>query len=261
MGKEKIRDIRKETFTLPMPFSRYRILLFPSAMNLISTAAPGCTISNYFVFCSLFKPFTLTTMKTCLPITYGLALLLLWGCGTNEEEQEAPKNSLEAIQQMADKAQEMQNKEPVDPVDFRQLKDLLPAEAAGLTRKEATGEKSGAMGFVISQAEGRYENSDGSSSVEVEIMDTGGMGGMALMGMAAWTMTEVDKETTTGYERTTRIGNYKAFEKYDNDGKYGELNIIVADRYIVNVKGNNVDMDQMKKSLDNLDMDKLSALK
>lgn len=84
----------------------------------------------------------------------GLLVLLLWSCGSKEEEQEKeePKNAMEAIQQMADKAKEMQEKGPVDPVDFRSLKELLPSEAAGLERTEATGEKNGAMGFSISQA-------------------------------------------------------------------------------------------------------------
>jgi hypothetical protein len=193
--------------------------------------------------------------------TYALALLLCWSCGSTEEAREEPNNSFEAIQQMTEKAGQMQNQEPVDPVDFRVLKELLPTKAGGLSLKDAMGEKSGAMGFVISQAEGRYENGDGSSSVEVEIIDTGGIGGMALMGMAAWTMVEVDKETKTGYERTTRFGKYKGFEKYEKDGQYGELNLIVADRYILNVKGSNIGIDDLKSTLKDMDLDRLAALK
>ncbi|MPR33207.1 hypothetical protein [Salmonirosea aquatica] len=190
----------------------------------------------------------------------GLLVLALWGCGGKEEEQEKeePKNAMEAIQQMADKAKEMQEKGPVDPVDFRSLKELLPSEAAGLDRTEATGEKNGAMGFSISQAQGKYEKDD--SRIEVDIVDTGGVGGMAMMGMAAWAMAEVDKETASGYEKTTRINGMKAYEKYDNDGKDGEINVIVADRFVVNVKGRNVTMDQIKDTLDDLDLDKLAKL-
>lgn len=190
-----------------------------------------------------------------------LLVATLWSCGGKEEEQatKEPKNAMEAIQQMADKAQEMQEKGPVDPVDFRSLKELLPASAAGLERTEATGEKNGAMGYGISQAQGRYEKED--ASVEVEIMDTGGVGGMAMMGMAAWAMADVDKETATGYEKTTRINGMKAFEKYDNQSKDGEINVIVGDRFVVNVKGRNVTMDQMKDTLGDMDLAKLAALK
>lgn len=186
--------------------------------------------------------------------------LMLNGCGNKEEEQqeEEPKNAMDAIQQMAKKAEEMQGKEPVDPIDFRKLKEMLPADAAGLERTEATGEKNGVMGFTLSQAEGKYQKDD--ASIEIQILDTGGVGGMALMGMAAWTMAEVDKETSTGYEKTTRINGKKAFEKYDNEGKDGELNVIVSDRFIVNVKGRNVTMDQLKDTLDDLDLDKLAKM-
>lgn len=190
-----------------------------------------------------------------------LLVLVLWSCGGKEEEQakEEPKNAMEAIQQMADKAQEMQDKPPVDPVDFRSLKELLPANAAGMERTEATGEKNGTMGFSISQAQSKYEKDD--ATMEVEIMDTGGVGGMAMMGMAAWAMADVDKETATGYEKTTRINGMKAFEKYDNESKDGEINVIVGDRYVVNVKGRNVTMDQIKSTLGDLDTDKLAKLK
>ncbi|TDB64092.1 hypothetical protein [Arundinibacter roseus] len=185
--------------------------------------------------------------------------ILLWNCGGKEEEQkEEPKNAFEAMQQMAEKAEEMQKKGPVDPVDFRSLKELLPENAGGMTRTEATGEKNGAMGFSISQAQGQYSNEE--SSIEIELMDTGGIGGMGMMGLAAWTIAEVDKETATGYEKTTRIDGNKAFEKYDNERKNGELNIIVADRFVVNVKGRNVTMDQLKDTLGDIDLDKLGGL-
>ena len=184
----------------------------------------------------------------------------LWSCGGSEEKKEVeePKNAMEAIQQMADKAKEMQEKGPVDPVDFRKLKEMLPSRAGGLERTEATGEKNGAMGFSISQAEAKYER--GETNMEVNIVDTGGVGGMAMMGMAAWAMAEVDKETATGYEKTTTIDGHKAYEKYDNEGKDGELNVIVGDRFIVTVKGRNVSMDQMKDTLDDVDLSKLAKM-
>lgn len=187
-------------------------------------------------------------------------VLTLSNCGGKEEEQaEQPKNAMDAIQQMAQKAEEMQNREPVDPVDFRELKELLPSDAAGLERIEATGEKTGAMGFTISQAEAKYKKED--ANIEVQILDTGGVGGMAMMGLAAWTMAEVDRETASGYEKTTRFEGHKAFEKYDNNRQDGELNLIVGDRYIVNVKGRNVSMDQLKGTLNELDLNKLAAMK
>jgi type II secretory pathway pseudopilin PulG len=170
-----------------------------------------------------FLPNKLIYSKETTLMIGSMLAFALNSCGGNEKEQkeEEPANALEAIQQMAKEAEEMQNKEPVEPIDFRKLKELLPATAAGLSRTEATGKKNGAMGFSFSQAEGKY--GEGDSSIEIQILDTGGIGGMGMMGLAAWSIAEVDKETATGYEKTTKIDGNKAYEKYDNDQKDGEI--------------------------------------
>jgi len=183
-------------------------------------------------------------------------------CGGNKEteEKEESKSTADALQQFADKAKEMQSKEPVDPIDFRKLKELLPETVEGLSKKECSGEKNGAMGFTISRAEARYTD-DSDASVHVEIFDTGGVAGVATMALAAWTMADIDKETDNGYEKTTKLEGYKGFEKYNNESKSGELNVLIGDRYVVNVNGNNVTMDKLKSILADLDLEKLSELK
>ena len=193
------------------------------------------------------------------------SVFFLNACGGKKEEQEQeekeqPKTAADALQQFADQAKNMQSKAPVDPVNFRELKELLPEKASGLDRKESSGEKNGAMGFTISRAEAKYTgNSD--ESVHIEIFDTGGVAGVGTMALAAWTMADIDKETDKGYEKTTKIEGYKGYEKYNNESKSGELNILVGDRFVVNVNGDNVTMEQLKSILSDLDLEKLSALK
>jgi len=203
-------------------------------------------------------------MKTSSILSATMASLLMFsGCGGNKEaehEKEVSKGTVDALQQFVDKAKDAQSKEPVDPIDFRKLKELLPEKMEGLKRKESSGEKNGAMGFTISRAEARYTG-DADASVHVEIFDTGGVAGVATMALAAWTMADIDKETDTGYEKTTQLEGHKGYEKYNNDTRSGELNVLVADRYVVNINGSNVSMDQLKNVLGDLDLEKLSALK
>lgn len=198
-----------------------------------------------------------------LSFVFGSALLFA-SCGGKKDEEETvkeePKTAADAIQQFADKAKELQGKEAVDPIDFRKLKELLPEEINGFKRSEFSGEKNGAMGFTISTAEARYKKGD-NTSVKVELFDTGGLAGMTTMALAAWTMADIDKETENGYEKTTKLQGYKAFEKYNNQSKSGELNVLVADRYIVNVNGDNVTIDELKDILGDLDLEKLADLK
>ncbi|WP_128545756.1 transposase [Larkinella soli] len=205
---------------------------------------------------------------TKLVPVYLLATLVMMSCGSsNEEKEEAEEDgasvsateSVAALKKMADKAEEMQDKGPVETVDFRKLKELLPADADGLNRKEATGEKNGMAGFNISTAKGEYGNEDGSQSIEINIVDAGGTG--ALMGLAAWSMIEVDKETDNGYEKTTKFGDYKAYEKYSNADRNGEIAVLIDDRFIVTAKGNGVEMNKIKATLEDVDLSKLAALK
>lgn len=193
------------------------------------------------------------------------AVTLLTACGKTEEQKQAEEakvslgGAMDAMKEMAKAAEDQQKNGPIETVDFRVLKELLPADADGLPRKEATGERNGAMGFKVSTAEARYANADGSETAEVGIVDAGGTG--ALMGLAAWTMMDIDKETETGYEKTTTMGDNKAYEKYDNSGKDGELVLVVAKRFVVTAKGRGISMDKIKATLNKVDLDKLAGLK
>lgn len=204
-------------------------------------------------------------MKTIKLLALFLSLTLLsWNCTSKEEEEaekakEEPKNALEALQKIGEEAEKMSKEGPKETVDPKLLKALLPEDADGLKRKEASSEKSAAMGFGISTAKASYRDDNG-QDIDVNISDVAGMG-VALMGMAAWSMATIDKETETGYEKTTEYKGHKAFEKYNTDSKNGEISVIVANRYIVQVSGNGVGIDKIKSVLDDIDLDKLADTK
>ncbi|RFS15133.1 transposase [Emticicia sp. C21] len=187
------------------------------------------------------------------------ATFLLSNCGgkNENEEKEEPKTAADAIENIANQAEKMANDGPKEVIDAKLLKELLPADADGLPRKEVSSEKTGAMGFQVATANARY--GEGDSSIEVSIVDVAGTG--AIMGMAAWAMVDVDKENDSGYEKTTTYKDHKAFEKYNNDNKDGELAVLLANRFVVSVKGSNVSMAKIKATIDDIDLDKLDDMK
>jgi len=148
----------------------------------------------------------------------------------------------------------------VETVDFHKLKDLLPADLPGMKRTEATGEKNAAMGMQISNAEGRYSNEQG-ASVTLKIADIGSMTGLAGMAAYAWAATSIDRETETGYEKTSTFNGYKSHEKYDKQTKSGELSVLVGNRFTVEADGNGIDMDALKAALGKVDLGKLDGMK
>jgi hypothetical protein len=148
----------------------------------------------------------------------------------------------------------------VETVDFKELKALLPESLPGMKRTDATGEKTAAMGMQLSNAEGRY-SADNGASMTIKITDIGSMTGLAGMTAYAWARVDVDREGDNGYEKTSTISGYKSHEKYDKSSKSGELSVLVGDRFVVEVDGNDVDMDAIKSALGKVDLGKLNSMK
>jgi hypothetical protein len=113
--------------------------------------------------------------------------------------------------------------------------------------------------FVVSQAEGKYEASPG--HMRVKLLDIGSSVGPMAMGLMAWGMVEIDRETETGYEKTTKLGGRKAYEKYNSGSKSGELKVLVGSRFLVEIEGRDVSMDDMKGAFGKIDLAKLESLK
>ena len=182
-----------------------------------------------------------------------LSLAIVTGCKSPEQKaaEESAKNMQEASARLAEATKNgtanmgdamnalgaamgaANNGKKVETVDYKVLKDMLPADLPGMKRSEATGEKTEAMGISVAMAEGRYKNGDGSSTMQVKITDIGSMTGLAGMAMFAWASTSIDRETETGYEKTSTFNGFKSHEKYDKSGKSGELSTIVGGRFVV----------------------------
>jgi hypothetical protein len=141
-------------------------------------------------------------------------------------------------------------------VDFRALKALLPEKIGDLKRVSASGEKNAAMGMGVSQAKGKYKG-DGGAQLKVEISDMSGVGGLAALGLA---MVEVDKENEDGYEKTSTLDGNKTLEKYNTKNKRGELKVVVDSRFVVEIEGDDVTMDELKAAVAKIDLGKLKAL-
>jgi len=147
----------------------------------------------------------------------------------------------------------------VESVDFRELKALLPESIAGMKRTEARGEKSGMGGLMVSTAEARY-GGDGGRTVELKLVDMGGAG-LGMMGLAAWTMVEMDRETESGRERTGKLAGRPFHEKYDAKAQSGEFALVVGERFLVETNGRKVDLQTLKDAAGAVDLAKLEAMK
>lgn len=163
----------------------------------------------------------------------------------------------------AEQMQQAAERPPAEPVNFRVLRDLLPATLPGMERTSAEGATQGAMGFSISEAEATYTGTatdDASPRIDIKITDGGALPSMAMMG-AAWTMAEVDRETADGYEKTVTMGGNRGFRKYDTASRDGEFSLSVADRFLVVVTGTDVDDAAIEAALRTVDMGALNGMR
>jgi hypothetical protein len=147
--------------------------------------------------------------------------------------------------------------QPVEAIGTDALKVLVPDALGGLARSSLSAEKTGAMGLQVSQVRARY--GEGERTISLEIADSGGAAG--LMGLAGWAAVTVEREDDNGWEKTYKDGDRLVMEKWDNGSRYGEYNVVVGDRFVVKLEGNNVEMDDIKSALDDIDLDALAALK
>lgn len=207
------------------------------------------------------------------------AFVVAFGCGKSVEQkqaEQAAKNLAEAGKKMEEAVKQggegvgeamkkmgeaMTSGKKVEPVDFRLLKSLLPESLPGMKRTSATGEKNAAMGINVSKAEAEYQAEGEKGRIDLNITDMGSMSGLAAMAAFGWAMTEIDRETDSGYEKTSTYGGFKAFEKYNKSNQDGEIQVLVGNRFSVEVKGYEVTMDQVKAALGKIDLAKLDGMK
>lgn len=145
------------------------------------------------------------------------------------------------------------------PVDFRKLREWLPANLAGLDRTEDMGEKNGAFGFAVTRAEGEY-GQPAQASIKVSVTDLAAMGPMAAMASLGWSTAEIDRESSSGYERTTTIQGNRVLLKFDNKTRSGSAKLMVGGRFLVEIEGQNISPTQLPETLQALDFNALQSL-
>lgn len=212
-------------------------------------------------------------MTRFLPLLLALVLPLA-ACGGDDassddvEETGAPSTpfgqamqGMEALQEIADQAEQMQNTKPAEPVNHRVLGEMLPEEAAGMPQTETSGESTSMGGaFSVSTREATYADSTGDGRITIKITDFGGIPSVAMFGLG-WAMVDMDKETSTGYERTITYQGHRGYRKYDTESRDGQLSALVAGRYHVEVTGRDVEDDQMEDALKAVDTRRLASMK
>lgn len=187
-------------------------------------------------------------------MAWAMAAMVATAVGAQEPDME------EMMKMLGNMAEAQKSAAPAAMISGKALKDALPQELPGFERVEAGSEKQSVFGLTTVIATGVYES--GAKSIRIELTDTGGMGGLGGLAALGLANNEVDKETRTGFERTTTYQEFKALESFDKVSQDGEIQIFVGARIGVKINGSGQEsFEDLSAAVKALDLKALSELK
>jgi hypothetical protein len=148
----------------------------------------------------------------------------------------------------------------VEPVDYEKLKKLLPKSLKKMKRTDLFGERTSALGVKISYARAKY-HAKKRGSIQIKITDMGTIKKLASLAMSAWVSANIERKSDDGYERTFEYNGHRAYTKYSRSKEAGDLKVLVADRFLVEVEGKNVEMKAVAAALKKVNIKKLGKMR
>lgn len=146
---------------------------------------------------------------------------------------------------------------PVTAIGWDVLEAMIPKTAAGLPRTNAAEDRSGLGDLGFSHALGIYEKAN--KRVELQILDSGNKK-VILTTMASWYKRTINEQDENGFEKTTTVKGFPAIEKANKANNSSEIGVVIKDRYIIMAIGQGVPLEDLRKAVDGLDLQKLADM-
>jgi len=127
-----------------------------------------------------------------------------------------------------------QGQEPVDPVNWRELVPFLIDISDWEAEGEAEGSTISMANFKVSEVERSYTAED--KELNIKIVD-GGYVQMMYAGVKMAMNFEID--TSEEYVKKITIKGFSGIERYDYEDKEAEVIILIGERFLVQLEGNN----------------------
>jgi len=149
---------------------------------------------------------------------------------------------------------------PLDPVHFSKIIPLLPAPPEGWKAPDPDGSTSDMGGFKMTTAGRTYTKGEGDDAptVSVNIIDYANNKQFYDATTTSWSFSQ---DSTDGYMKSVKIGDYPGFETFDKSNNSGSLWLIVAQRFFVHIDITNLAPEEMRKWMQTVDLKKLATLK
>lgn len=196
---------------------------------------------------------------------YVLALIVfsaLLSCKDNpvsekiKETKDVVSNSTNAVQEMSKMQDDIKELQEITPLTNEELKSWLPDEVNGMKRISYKAGQAGMMG--IASVEAAYANEDKSKKFTISIIDGAGqVGAAATAGMRMVMSQDFEEESENGSRRTVTKNGAKAIEEYRSGNNNSTIQLMEGNRFYLEAKGNNMDIDETWDAIDELDLEDL----
>lgn len=198
-------------------------------------------------------------MKHLLSIVLVSAILI--ACGGNDkkvsvttknEDGSTTKTEVD-VKGMQTKVDETEKKmeelKKLTPMTLEELKALLPEELNGV--KQSNYNSSTMMGYAFASAD--YKK-DKQTSLKLAIYDCAGEAGAGWYGIAYWSKTSFQQESSTEYTKSIDLMGKKAVENYNKENNRSELTFAANDRLLIVLTGENMKPEELREAVKKLNV-------
>lgn len=151
------------------------------------------------------------------------------------------------VSSVTDNAEKMKNRneelQKLTPLSLDELKALLPEEIMGAKRDNMEATK---MGGLANFSKADYKIDD-STDVSLTVFDCAGTAGAGYYNMAFLGMMSFEKDNENEYAKTIDFKGDRAIESCQKKQNRCEFTFFGKDRYMVQLKGDNVGIDKLKQ--------------
>ena len=133
----------------------------------------------------------------------------------------------------------------VEPINWSKLTPFLVDLDGWEADDDAEGQTISMMGTSVTVVERSYTNED--RSLTITITDSGYVQ-MVMAGIKMMMQFEVD--SSDEYVKKVTVDDFPGVERYDYDGKDAELILVLKDRFLVQLEGDEFEKDQVSELTD-----------
>jgi len=198
--------------------------------------------------------------RRTLTLSYMSAMLLSASAVSFSFAEETPPVAPPAAPPAADAGAA---KKPVEPIEFRKLRDAMPAEFLGMAQSAKSGQKTKMGEVSMSTAEVRYSTVKDDDSKPYGVITTVDYGqpemAQAMTG-GMFGEQEIDQESDDGFTKTTTVQGVKGLLSYRKSDKVISFLAAVGGRIVFNAEFTHFEEADVQKVVDALPLEALKAL-